>query len=81
MKQHNSLAGSRYVAAVRSLSEYGARAGDVHTFLVDQLLAAHRAASAITAMSRVAALIPRRKTCSDFRESSLLARSGLRRGE
>ena len=60
---------------------YGARAGDVHTFLVDHLLAAHRAASAIAAMSRVAAFSPRIVTCSDFRDSSLLARSGLRRGE
>jgi len=49
--------------------------------LAAHLLAAHRAASAIAAMSLVAAFSPRAVSCSDFRDSSLLARSGLWRGE
>ena len=60
---------------------YGVWAGDVHTFLAAHLLAAHRAASAIAAMSRVAELIPHRLSCSDSRDSSLFARGGLGSGE
>ena len=53
------------IARLVQVGYYGALPGDVHTFLVEHLLA-------VAAMSRVAELIPRRRTCSDFRDSSLL---------
>ena len=55
--------------------------GDAAYLLAAKLVAAHRAASAIAAMSRVAELIPQVLSCSDSRDSSLFARGGLGSGE